>query len=162
MHKKIRQKYDLYVTREKVYDVMANLDLQGLVARTPGQNNHKRKGNFVSVRPNWLHSLDGHDKLMGYQNSTFPIAVYGCLDSASRKLLWIKVWMNNCDPQLVGRWYMEYLLETKVMPSMLRIDRGSETGTMATIHAFLRRNNPDDLDPVDSILYGPSTSNQVI
>jgi hypothetical protein len=57
---------------------------------------------------------------------------------------------------------MEYLLETKVMPSMLRIDRGSETGTMATIHAFLRRNNPDDLDPVDSILYGPSTSNQVI
>ena len=49
------------------------------------------------------------------------------------------------------------------MPSMLRIDRGSETGTMATIHASLRRNNQDDLnDPVDSILYGPSTSNQVI
>ena len=71
--------------------------------------------------------------------------------------------MNNCDPQLVGRWYLEYLLESKVMPSMLRIDRGSETGTMATIHAFLRRNNQDDLnDPVDSILYGPSTSNQVI
>ena len=111
MHKKIRQKYDLYVTREKVYDVMANLDLQGLVARAPGQKNHKRKGNFVSVGPNLLHSLDGHDKLMGYQNSTFPIAVYGCLDSASRKLLWIKVWMNNCDPQLVGRtWNISWKL----------------------------------------------------
>ena len=31
--------------------------------------------------PNWVHSLDGHDKLMGYQNSTFPLAIYGCLDS---------------------------------------------------------------------------------
>ena len=30
--------------------------------------------------------------------------------------------MNNCDPQLVSRCYMEYLLETKIMPSMLRID----------------------------------------
>ena len=163
MHKKIRQKYDLYVSRDKVYDVMADLDMQGLAARAPGQKNRQGKGNFVSKGPNWLHSLDGHDKLMGYQNSTFPIAVYGCLDSASRKLLWIKVYMNNCDPQLVGRWYLEYLLESKVMPSMLRIDRGSETGTMATIHAFLRRNNQGDLnDPVDSILYGPSTSNQVI
>ena len=119
---------------------MANLDLEGLAVRAPGRKNHKRKGNFVSAGPNWLHSLDGHDKLMGYQNSTFPVAVYGCLDSASRKLLWIKVWMNNCDPQLVGRWYLGYLLETKVMPPMLRVDRGSETGTMATSHAFLRRN----------------------
>jgi hypothetical protein len=99
---------------------------------------------------------------MGCQNSTLPVAVYGCLDTASPKLLWIKVWMNNCDPQLVGRWHLEYLLETKVMPLMLRVDRGSETGTMATIHAFLWRTNPDDKDLIDSIIYGPSTSNQVI
>ena len=27
-----------------------------------------------SPGPNIVYSLDGHDKLMGYQNSTYPIA----------------------------------------------------------------------------------------
>ena len=43
------------------------------------------------------------------------------------------------------------------MPSMMRLDRGKETGMMATIHAFLRRNH-DMGEPCDSIVYGPSTS----
>ena len=33
MHKKIRQKYDLLVTRDQVYDVMSDLDSEGLAAR---------------------------------------------------------------------------------------------------------------------------------
>ena len=98
---------------------------------------------------------------MGFQNSTFPIAIYGCLDTASRKLLWLRVWNKNCDPQLIGRWYLEHIMETKVIPAMIRIDKGTETGTMATIHAFLRRHHTDVVDPADTILYGPSTSNQV-
>lgn len=52
-------------------------------------------------------------------------------------------------------------METKVIPAMIRIDKGTETGTMATIHAFLRRHHTDVVDPADTILYGPSTSNQV-
>ena len=30
---------------------------------------------------------------MGYQNSTLPIAVYECIDTCSRKMLWAKVWV---------------------------------------------------------------------
>ena len=30
---------------------------------------------FISADPNFVHSLDGHEKLMDYQNSSFPIAV---------------------------------------------------------------------------------------
>ncbi len=52
-------------------------------------------------------------------------------------------------------------METNVMPSMLRVDKGTETGTMATMHAFLRSNHKDEIDPVDTLIYGPSTSNQV-
>ena len=40
------------------------------------------------------------------------------------------------------------------------MDRGSETGIMATMHAFLRRHH-DDVDPLETIIYGSSTSNQV-
>lgn len=163
MHKKIRQKYDLLVTRDQVYDVMSDLDPDGLAARggVGAKKARRKKGNFSSKGPNWVHSLDGHDKLMGFQNSTFPIAIYGCLDTASRKLLWLRVWNKNCDPQLIGRWYLEHIMETKVIPAMIRIDKGTETGTMATIHAFLRRHHTDVVDPADTILYGPSTSNQV-
>ena len=98
---------------------------------------------------------------MGYQNSTFPLAVYGCMDTASRKLLWLRVWGSNSNPKIIGRWYLEYLYETRTISSMLRLDRGTETCTMATIHAFLRGNNGDMDDASDAILYGPSTSNQV-
>ena len=43
---------------------------------------------------------------------------------------------------------------------MLRVDKGAETGVMATTHAFLRRNH-GDMDPHETVVYGPSTSNQV-
>ena len=97
---------------------------------------------------------------MGYQNSTFPLAIYGCMDTSSRKLLWLKVWITNSDPQLIGRWYREHLLETKIISAILRVDKGTETGTIAAIHSFLRRHR-GDMDPHDTVVYGPSTSNQV-
>ena len=48
-------------------------------------------GSFTSQGAYWVLFFDGHDKLMGFQNSTFPIAIYGYLNAASRKLVWIKV-----------------------------------------------------------------------
>ena len=72
---------------------------------------------------------------MGYQNSTFPLAIYGCTDTASRKILWLKIWVTNSDPQRIGYWYLEYLYEARIEPCYLRIDKGTETGTMATMHA---------------------------
>ena len=137
MHRKIRQEYGINVTRDQVYNVMSDLDLEGLEARGGIGAKKKEKGTFTTRGSNWVHSLDGHDKLMGYQNSTFPLAIYGCLDTASRKLLWLRVWTLNCNPKVVGRWYLDYLYETRVIPAMLRVDSGSETGIMATMHAFL-------------------------
>ena len=161
MHKKIRQEYDLNVTRDKVYDVMYELDPEGLQLRGGvGAKKQRKKGKFTTRGSNWVHSLDGHNKLMGYQNSMFPLAIYGCLDTASRKLLWLRVWVSNSNPDLIGRWYLEHLYETRVISVILRIDKGTETGTMATMHAFLRRHH-NDMDPCDTVVYGPSTSNQV-
>ena len=48
-----------------------------------------------------------------------------------------------------------------VLPDTLRIDRGTETDVMSTIHCFLRQKH-DDLDDVtETILYGPSTQNKI-
>ena len=104
--------------------------------------------------------MDGHDKLMGYQNSMFPLAVYGAIDTASRKILWLKIWISNSSPKRIGLWYLEQLYETKTIPSMICVDKGTESGVMATTHAYLRQNH-GDMDAADTVLYGPSTSNQV-
>ena len=162
MHKKIRQEHNLNVTRDQVYNVMYALDREGLKNRVFfGAKKMCRKGNLTTKGSNWVHSLDSHDKLMGYQNSTYPLAIYSCMDTASRKLLWLKVWTGNCNPQLIRKWYLEYLFESRVMASIIRLDKGTETGTLATMHAFLRRHHDDGIDPVDIVVYGPSTSNQV-
>ena len=41
------------------------------------------------------------------------------------------------------------------------MDKSTETGTMATMHAFLCCNDEDITDASDTVLYDPSTSNQV-
>ena len=52
-----------------------------------------------------------------------------------------------------------------VISKNLRLDKGNETGQMATIHGFLRQTHADDQvnqDAVDTVQYGPSTSNKVL
>ena len=87
MYHKIRQVHGLNVTRDQVYAAMTDVDPEGLENRKLILKKKKTKSTFSSVGPNWVLSMDGHDKLMGCQNSTFLLAVYGCLDTASRKLL---------------------------------------------------------------------------
>ena len=47
------------------------------------------------------------------------------------------------------------------MPAYLQLDHGSETGTIATMHAFLCSQHGDMEDPTDAVICRPSTSNQV-
>ena len=161
MQKKVRLEHGLNAPRDLVHAVMHDLDPEGLKARALGMKTKKKKGQFISKGANFVHSVDGHDKLMGFQNSTYPLAVYGCIDTSSRKLLWIKVWVTNSNPHIVGRWYLEYLYETRTIAEFLRMDKGTETGVMATMHSFLRNHHGDLDDASDSVIYGPSTSNQV-
>lgn len=48
-----------------------------------------------------------------------------------------------------------------VLPDRIRVDTGSETGVMATIHSFLRAQVGDVEDGTECVLYGPSTQNKI-
>lgn len=165
MHTKIKVIHMIPATRKAVYDAMKDLAPEILNERRPCIKKKRRTGHYISPGPNFLHSLDGHDKLMGYQNWTFPIAIYGALDSCTRKVVWIKVWPSNHDPKMIAKFYLEYLVASKLMPCMVRIDRGTETGDLAAIHSYLcASENFTDVvpeDALDHVIYGPSTSNQV-
>eukprot|EP00112_Aurelia_sp_Birch-Aquarium-sp1_P007258 Seg1790.5 transcript_id=Seg1790.5/GoldUCD/mRNA.D3Y31 product="hypothetical protein" protein_id=Seg1790.5/GoldUCD/D3Y31 len=160
MHNVIRQKYHLNVPRIGVHAIMYDLDQKGLEEHLPKRKQKRARGNFTTRGPNWVFSLDGHAKLMGFEKGTFPLAIYGCIDTATRKIMYLKVWTGNSDPKLIGRWYFDFVMENEYIPAKLRIDKGTERGEMATIHAFLRQGH-GDMDPADTVIYGPSTSNQI-
>ena len=139
MHLKIKNIHGLNVPRYLTYAAMTDLDSDGFKMRKPGNKKPKEKGTFISAGPSWVISLDGHDKLMGFQNNTFPITIYEAINTASRKILWIKVWVTNRILELVAQWYFEFIYKTRVIPNYVRIDKDSETGTIVTMHCFLRR-----------------------
>ena len=121
MNNILRQKHAIKVPRDLVHAAMTDLDPVGVANRSVGFNMQKRmKDNFTIRGANWVHSLDGHAKLMGYQRDTFPIAIYGCFNTASRKLLWIKVWTSNSNPELVShRWWLYKRPEGATAPQKL-------------------------------------------
>ena len=59
-------------------------------------------------------SLDGHDKMCGYQKSMFPpLCIYGAQDTYSGRIQFLRIWTSNNDPNIIGRFYLDYLFESK-------------------------------------------------
>jgi len=56
MHKKLRLRYGLNTPRNRVYDVMTDVDPEGLENRRPGAKT-KKKGSFHSPGPNWVYTF---------------------------------------------------------------------------------------------------------
>ena len=73
MYHKVRQVHGLNVTRDQVYAAMTNADSAGLEKKAHTQE--KENEGYKGTSTNWFLSMDGHDKLMGYQNNTFPLVV---------------------------------------------------------------------------------------
>lgn len=76
------------------------------------------------------------------------------------KVLWAKVLIGNSDPKITGRFYLEHLFKPRMIVRRIRLDKGTETGVMATMHAFVRWQH-GEMDPLETVIYGPSTSSQV-
>ena len=160
MNQKLRTEYGIKVPRHLTYNAMKHVDPDGLEARKCAKKK-KKKGTFTSDGPMYVLSLDGHDKMYGYQKWTYPIGIYGCLDTFSRKVLYLHVVPSNSDPNVIGNMYLSYLRQSLSLPNYLRVDRGTETGKMATIQMFLT-DKLDILDrPADSVIYGTSTNNKI-
>ncbi|XP_020908948.1 uncharacterized protein LOC110246907 [Exaiptasia diaphana] len=163
LQQKIREVHGLNVPRDLVYAMMMEVNPEGLKERGGvGKPKRARRDKvFTSHGSDWTMSLDGHDKLCGYQNSMFPLSIYGGQDTYSGRINFLKIWTTNSNPKVIGKFYLEYLFESKVLPVHLRIDRGTETDVMATMQMFLCDKYNVLEDPNDSVLYGPSTQNKI-
>ena len=62
---------------------------------------------------------------------------------------------------IIGRKHLQFLHEVRTLPRFIRIDCGTETRKMAAIQTYLSSKVSDLDDPVDSVIYGPSTTNKI-
>ncbi|KAI7789248.1 hypothetical protein IRJ41_004186 [Triplophysa rosa] len=149
----LREKYLLTVTRDDVMHTLRRLNPSGVHLR----QRHKfvRRGYFTAG-PNQVWHVDGYDKL-----KPFGIAISGCIDGFSRKVMWLCSGSSNNDPGIIAQYYVKCVSDFG-LPARLRTDCGTENGTMAAIHCALRAEHTDDFAGAQSHMYGTSTANQRI
>ena len=87
MNQKLRTEHRICVPQGLDTDLLWDADPQALEDRSVNKREKKSKKQFVSDGSNCTLSLDEHDKVMGFQNCIFPLAIYGCLDTFSSKTI---------------------------------------------------------------------------
>ena len=143
----LRTRYGIRISREVVRQYLHFRDPTA-VANRRARRLHRRT--YYCRGPNDQWHFDGYDKLKKY-----GIAVSGCVDGYSRRVIWLRCSSSNNDPRVIGCYYLDAVQELHVCPRGLRSDRGSENCITAAIHCCLTHN-------ASGHAFVASTSNQRI
>ena len=153
MYTRCRQN-GLLVTRDLVASILQIVDPDGITRRI---NRRLKRRKYFARGPNFLWHIDGYDKVKPY-----GIAIHGCIDGFSRKLIWLEAATTNNDPRLIGGYFMNAVEKLDGCPTIVRADCGTENGVTRDIQRYLRQTHTDDFGGDRSFLYGRSTANQRI
>ena len=152
MWRRLQSKHGVMVPRLVVENMLREIDPEGSRLR---KANRLHRRSYLNPGPNHCWHADGYDKLKPYG---FPI--HGCIDGYSRRVMWLDIVRSNNDPRVVGKLYYNCITSLKFCPTILRTDRGTENGIMASAQCFLRRNHTDSLSGDKAHRYGSSHTNQ--
>ena len=114
MNQKLRTEYSIHLPRHLVHNVMRDVDPEGIAARQVNKKIKKHKQPFTSEGSLWVVSLDGHDKLWLSKFNLSTLGVYGCLDTFSRKVLFLFLCFSNSETEIIGKSYLKYLSKSKL------------------------------------------------
>lgn len=132
----------------------------GVIDRHGVENRSRRRLNrrcYYSGGPNFCIHIDGYDKLKPY-----GIAIHGCVDGFSRKILWLTASQTNNNPRNVAHNFVKHLKKYKRLPRMVRTDAGTENVIIHRIQMGLRFPHVDNVAGINSVTIGRSTANQRI
>ena len=114
--------------------ILSALDPDGAALR---RTRRLRCRTYRTKDPNHLWHLDGCDKV-----KPFGIAIHGCNDGFSRKVIWLSAYYTNNDPQVVAGYYFNAVSEAGRCSFMLRGDRGTENVPVKQLQTqFVHDNN---------------------
>lgn len=142
------------VKRDMVRDILAALDPEGVRLRRRRRLVRRR---YISPGPNFAWHMDSYDKLKPY-----GIAINGCIDGFSRRVIWLKASYTNNNPRVVAGYFLRKVESLGGCPALVWADRGTENGVVEILQTFLRRNGDDQFAADRSFRYGASHHNQRI
>ncbi|KAG2114046.1 hypothetical protein BD769DRAFT_1630045 [Suillus cothurnatus] len=85
-------------------------------------------------------ALDQHDKWL-----KFGLGLHTGIEPFSGRIMWIRVWHSNRNPQLILSYYLDTIEELGHMPMVTQSDPGSENFGIANAHTMLRQWHDPDL-----------------
>lgn len=150
----LRTQTNVVATQEQIRFLLKELDPEGVELRS---RHRLRRRTYVNHGPNYLVHTDGYDKLKPY-----GIAIHGCIDGYSRRILWLEASSSNNDPKIVGRYYIDFLKKLGRVPRCVRSDAGTENVIIRDLQIALRLAHDDTNAGCRSFLEGRSTGNQRI
>ena len=109
-----------------------------------------KRRTYHNIGPNFSLHANGYDKL-----KPFGLAIHGCIDGWSRKILWLYVTRSNNCPHNIATYYLDAIEKYGGCPVKLVTDLGTENGIMASLQCFFR-------DDLGCHTYVPSPRNQRI
>ncbi|KAG1801180.1 hypothetical protein EV424DRAFT_1351975 [Suillus variegatus] len=101
---------------------------------------HQRKARRLKRRRFWaagvndLFAVDQHDKWL-----RFGLALHTGVEPFSGRIMWIRVWHSNRNPQLILTYYLETIERLGHIPMVTQSDPGTENYGIANAHTMLRQ-----------------------
>ncbi|KAF8119494.1 hypothetical protein EV363DRAFT_1462101 [Boletus edulis] len=89
---------------------------------------------FWAAGVNDIWAVDQHDKW-----KRFGLALHTGIEPFSGKILWMKVWHSNQNPQLILTYYLEAVKKLGFVPLVTQSDPGTENFGIANAHTVLRQ-----------------------
>jgi hypothetical protein len=159
----LRRSFGYRATRQDVTDAVKQLDPAGVDSRRPGLRT-TRVENYITAGPNFLWSLDGHDKLVPY-----GIQIYAAIDAYSRKIICSYCGIANRSQLSVLKLHLHAVKAYGTCPNFIRTDKGTETVLLAEAHysQYIEAANREGftneefslVDITDFYIYGTSARN---
>ena len=88
------RKSGLVVSQEDTRNLLRVLDSDGVETR---RRKRLKRRDYSNNGPNDVWHVDGYDKLKPY-----GIAIHGCIDGFSRKIVWLEASRTNNDPSVIA------------------------------------------------------------
>ncbi|KAG1719695.1 hypothetical protein EDB19DRAFT_1836499 [Suillus lakei] len=99
-----------------------------------------RRRRFWAAGVNDLFAVDQHDKWL-----KFGLGLHTGIEPFSGRIMWIRVWHSNRNPQLILSYYLDTIEELGHMPMVTQSDPGSENFGIANAHTMLQQWHDPDL-----------------
>ncbi|KAG1904187.1 uncharacterized protein F5891DRAFT_1184371 [Suillus fuscotomentosus] len=96
--------------------------------------NRLRRRRFWAAGVNDIFTVDQHDKWLRY-----GLGLHTGIEPFSGRIMWMRVWHSNWNPQLILSYYLDTLDMLGHMPMVTQSDPGSENFGIANAHTMLRQ-----------------------